>query len=71
MRREARDYLAPLGLEIDVGTRLGNLRFAQKHLAGMAKAPSHDARVFILDGPTAARSTRFFPRSWQRSVRLY
>jgi len=54
MRRTARDALSRVGLDVDVDTPLGALGIAQQQLVEIAKALSVDARVLILDEPTAA-----------------
>ena len=56
MRTRAAALLAPLNLNVDVSTPLSTLSLAQKHLVSMAKALSRQARVIILDEPTAALS---------------
>ncbi|HKE16043.1 MAG TPA: sugar ABC transporter ATP-binding protein [Kofleriaceae bacterium] len=58
MRRRASAILATLESELDAGAPLGSLSVAQKHLVEIARALSHDARVVIMDEPTAALSTR-------------
>ncbi|QRQ78021.1 sugar ABC transporter ATP-binding protein [Glutamicibacter protophormiae] len=57
MRRIARDALDQLGLNLDVDTEVGELGLAQQQLVEIAKALSLDARVLILDEPTAALTT--------------
>ena len=54
LRRQARAALALIGLEVDVDTLVGELGIAQQQLVEIAKALSIDARVLILDEPTAA-----------------
>jgi rhamnose transport system ATP-binding protein len=58
MRRRAAASLASLEADLDVETPLGALSVAQKHLVAIARALTHDARVLILDEPTAALSSR-------------
>ncbi|GAB3620553.1 sugar ABC transporter ATP-binding protein [Glutamicibacter endophyticus] len=57
MRQIARDALDKLGLNLDVNTRVGDLGLAQQQLVEIAKALSLEARVLILDEPTAALTT--------------
>ncbi|WP_130176773.1 sugar ABC transporter ATP-binding protein [Cryobacterium sp. SO1] len=54
LRRQARAALALIGLEIDVDTPVGRLGIARQQLVEIAKALSINARVLILDEPTAA-----------------
>ncbi|POH62916.1 sugar ABC transporter ATP-binding protein [Cryobacterium zongtaii] len=54
LRRQARAALALIGLEIDVDTPVGQLGIARQQLVEIAKALSINARVLILDEPTAA-----------------
>src|SRR5437868_3559169 len=50
-----RDLLRRLGHpEIDPGTNVGRLPSASKQLVSMARALSHDARVIVMDEPSAA-----------------
>jgi rhamnose transport system ATP-binding protein len=52
----ARAMLARVGAEIDPDVRLRDLGIANKHLVAVARALSIDARVVIMDEPTAALS---------------
>jgi len=54
MNTEASRALARVGLDIDPRTRLSSLGVARQQLVEIAKALSLDARVLILDEPTAA-----------------
>src|SRR5690606_34814648 len=47
---------ARIGADIDPQTRLRDLGIANKHLVAIARALSVDARVVIMDEPTAALS---------------
>jgi ABC-type sugar transport system ATPase subunit len=53
MRRRARELLARLFVDIDPGRPVGELSIAQQQMVEIAKALSHNARVLILDEPTA------------------
>ncbi|MEH1014370.1 sugar ABC transporter ATP-binding protein [Micromonospora sp. CPCC 206060] len=54
MTRTARDWLEPLGVDIDPRRPVGSLRVGEQQLVEIAKALSLDARVLIMDEPTAA-----------------
>ena len=58
MRAEARRLLSSVGLDIDVDRELGALRTSEQQLVEIARALSLDARVLIMDEPTAALSQR-------------
>ncbi|WP_229583576.1 sugar ABC transporter ATP-binding protein [Paracoccus sp. S-4012] len=52
--RQARDWLARLGLDIDPSRPIGELSFAQRQSVVIARAMGRDARLLILDEPTAS-----------------
>ncbi len=54
----ARKVLATVGLDAPAETRLGTLRTSEQQLVEIARALSLDARVLIMDEPTAALSQR-------------
>lgn len=54
MRREARETLADLGLDIDPASRLGTHSLAVQQLVAIARAISIDVRVLVLDEPTSS-----------------
>ncbi|MEJ2000781.1 MAG: sugar ABC transporter ATP-binding protein, partial [Maritimibacter sp.] len=56
MRRRAKAILGDIGADIDPGAKLRDLGIANKHLVAIARALSIDARVVIMDEPTAALS---------------
>ncbi len=56
MRMKARDILEDIGADLDPDARLRDLGIASKHLVAVARALSVDARVVIMDEPTAALS---------------
>ncbi len=56
MVRKAAEILKSIGAEIDPAQRLRDLGIANKHLVAIARALSTDARVVIMDEPTAALS---------------
>jgi len=56
MRREASEIFAGLGVRMDPGAIVRGLSMADQQLIEIAKALSIDARVLILDEPTASLS---------------
>ena len=58
MRARSREILAELDPAIDPDMILGQLSVAQRHLVQIARALSNDARIVIMDEPTAALSHR-------------
>ena len=56
MMREARDLLARAGVRLDPALRVASLRMGERQLVAIAKALAADARILILDEPTAALS---------------
>ena len=54
MRADAEEVLDRVGLHVDVTTPVGRLSVAQQQQVEIAKALSLDARLLILDEPTAA-----------------
>ncbi len=56
MHDGAKRLLTSIGATLDPDLRLGDLGIASKHLVAIARALSTDARVVILDEPTAALS---------------
>ncbi len=58
MMDKAREILKSIGANIDPRTKLKDLGIANKHLVAIARALSIDARVVIMDEPTAALSQK-------------
>lgn len=56
MTERAREILSSIGANIDPGAMLKDLGTANKHLVAISRALSIDARVVIMDEPTAALS---------------
>ena len=56
MRERTAALLARIEADFDPGTQVKRLSVAQKHMVEIARALSHDARVVIMDEPTAALS---------------
>ncbi|MFL6630026.1 MAG: sugar ABC transporter ATP-binding protein [Vitreoscilla sp.] len=53
MLEEARRVLAQVGLAVDPGRRVGELIVAEKQLVEIAKALARQARLLVMDEPTA------------------
>jgi len=62
MYEDAAALLARLDADFSPHTLLKRLGVAQKHLVEIARALSHDARIIIMDEPTAALSSARLPR---------
>lgn len=54
MRKEARNYLSHLGSDIDVDAKIGDLTVGQQQMVEIAKSLMTDAKMIIMDEPTAA-----------------
>jgi len=54
----ARDLVARVGADIDVDAPAGSLRMAEQQLVEIARALGADARVILMDEPTAALADR-------------
>ena len=70
MIRRAGDILRDLGAEIDPSQKLKTLGIASKHLIAIARALSVDARVVIMDEPTAALSHKEIQELYELVERL-
>ena len=69
MRESAKASLESLNLNLDVDTLVGTLSVAQQQMVEIAKALMQDAKVLVLDEPTAALSekeVRFLFRQMKR-----
>lgn len=58
MHTKAQAILDDIGAQIDAGVRLKDLGIASRHLVAIARALSVEARVVIMDEPTAALSRK-------------
>ena len=58
MYRDAKRILDSIGFEIDPRERVHRLGVAQQQMVEIAKALSQDARILVMDEPTAALSDR-------------
>ena len=56
MYRESDDVLGRLGIKMDVHAKAGGLSTANRQRVEMAKALSQNAKVLIMDEPTASLS---------------
>ena len=54
--KKAKELLERLGSDIDPEAQMGNLSVAKQQMVEIAKALSYDARILIMDEPTAALS---------------
>ncbi|SHI98628.1 sugar ABC transporter ATP-binding protein [Wenxinia saemankumensis] len=58
MRRRTADYLARVKCDVDPGARVASLSNSQKQMVEIAKALGRDARVLVMDEPTAVLTRR-------------
>jgi len=65
VHEQAREQLRALGLNLDPRTRVGRLGTAYWQLIEIAKALSRDARILIMDEPTASLATSEVERLFQ------
>jgi ribose transport system ATP-binding protein len=70
MHREARKILDQLGMDLDTRTRAHQLGVAQQQMVEVAKALSQNARVLVMDEPTAAISDREIERLFENIHKL-
>ncbi|MFV0360218.1 sugar ABC transporter ATP-binding protein [Tropicimonas sp.] len=70
MKQQARTILDRIGADIDPSIPLRELGIANKHLVAIARALSIDARVVIMDEPTAALSQKEIEELYELVERL-
>ena len=70
MRKRAKELIAPLSKNIDVNKPMSALSVAQQQLVEIAKALSRDARILIMDEPTASLSKKECEELYQIAERL-
>ena len=70
MREKARQTMTDLNLDLDVDTIVGRLSIAQQQMVEIAKALMQDARVLVLDEPTAALSEKEVRFLFKQMLRL-
>ncbi|MDY5130031.1 sugar ABC transporter ATP-binding protein [Actinotignum timonense] len=56
MRSDARAKLSAIGVDIDVNRPLGSFSIGMQQMVEIARAAAEDARILVLDEPTAALS---------------
>jgi ribose transport system ATP-binding protein len=66
MHADARRLLDGLGLDVDTRTPAHELGIAQQQVVEIAKALSQNARILVMDEPTAALSDREITRLFER-----
>jgi ribose transport system ATP-binding protein len=66
MHADARRLLDGLGLDVDTRTQAHELGVAQQQVVEIAKALSQNARILVMDEPTAALSDREIARLFDR-----
>jgi ABC-type sugar transport system ATPase subunit len=70
LQRRAGEALARLHIELDLDAPVGRLGFAERQAVAIARALSRDARVLILDEPTAPLEEREVASLFQVITRL-
>jgi ribose transport system ATP-binding protein len=70
MASRARELLDLIGLDIDPRTTVDQLSVAQMQMLEMAKTAGHDAKLLILDEPTAALDEQESERLFEQIERL-
>jgi ribose transport system ATP-binding protein len=70
MHTEAQRWLSVLGIDLNTHTPVHRLGVAQQQLVEIAKALSQNARVLVMDEPTAALSDREIERLFERIRKL-
>ena len=57
MRKKAMEMLNLLGVDIDPDTPIGRLTVGERQMVEIVKALTHEARILVMDEPTASLST--------------
>ncbi|MCR4591480.1 MAG: sugar ABC transporter ATP-binding protein [Lachnospiraceae bacterium] len=70
MTKRAKELIEPLSPDIDVNKAMSTLSVAQQQLVEIAKALSRNARILIMDEPTASLSKKECEQLYQITERL-
>lgn len=70
MHQEAKDLLESLGSDLNPKTEMGSLSVAKQQIVEIAKALSTDAKIIIMDEPTAALTHRESEELYKIAERL-
>ncbi len=70
MTKKAKELIEPLSSDIDVNKAMSTLSVAQQQLVEIAKALSRNARILIMDEPTASLSKNECEQLYQITERL-
>ncbi|ODA42454.1 sugar ABC transporter ATP-binding protein [Desulfosporosinus sp. BG] len=70
MRSEAKNFLQQLGMELNPDIRAGELSVGQQQMVEIAKALSMQAKILVLDEPTAALTKREIEKLFQLIANL-
>jgi len=65
MRSEAKNYLQQLGMDLNPDSLVGELSVGQQQMVEIAKALSMNAKILVLDEPTAALTKREIEKLFQ------